>query len=65
MNEEELNAATIRNIKNKIKEAVEAEREACAKLCDKEADDLAKKQDFFGLTTAENLAEAIRARGQE
>jgi hypothetical protein len=44
---------------------VQLEREACAKLCDEEADDLAKKQDFFGLSTAESLAEAIRSRGKE
>ena len=41
-----------------------AEREACAKLCDKLADHTAKEQDFHALAAAESCAEAIRARGQ-
>jgi len=41
-----------------------AEREACAKVCDEFADDLAKEQDWHALVAAESCAEEIRARGQ-
>jgi len=41
----------------------EAEREACAKLCDELADDAAKEQDFHALSAAESCAFAIRERG--
>lgn len=63
-NEFELNAETIRNIRNKIKEAVEAEREACAKVCD----ELEKSRyPDASICSAAMWAcsAAIRARGQE
>jgi len=59
MNEEELNAETIRNIRNKIKEAVQAEREACAKVADEHMDGTPEWN-----SAANNIASAIRARGQ-
>lgn len=55
----EKNAPVIKKVNEHIKElqdAVKAEREACAKLCD----EYAKDSDW---PTADNCAEAIRARG--
>lgn len=43
----------------------EAEREACAKVCDELADDAAKEQDFHAIFACESCASAIRERGQE
>jgi len=43
-----------------VNEAIAAEREACAALCDKISDD-----DGFEGGYADNCAKAIRARGQE
>lgn len=48
-----------------VKEAIAAEREACAKVCDEFADDAAKEQAFHSIATAEDCAAYIRARGQE
>lgn len=47
-----------------VREAVLAEREACAKLCDEQADEHAQLQEFYELAAVETLAEAIRARGE-
>jgi hypothetical protein len=43
---------------------VQTEREACAKVCDEQADEHAQLQEFYELAAVETLAEAIRARGQ-
>lgn len=48
-----------------IEGAIQEEREACAKLCDKLADHAAKEQDFHALAAAESCGEAIRARTKE
>ncbi len=39
------------------------EREACAKVCDEQADEHAQLQEFYELAAVEALAEHIRARG--
>lgn len=41
-----------------------AEREACARVCDIVADQAAQEDALWGITAAENCADAIRARGQ-
>lgn len=41
------------------------EREACAKVCDIVADQAAQEDALWGITAAENCADAIRARGQQ
>lgn len=46
-----------------VNEAIAAEREECAKLCDEQADEHAQLQEFYELAAVETLAEAIRARG--
>ena len=46
-----------------IDEAVLAEREACAKVCDGLADVHEKMNQWGSHKTAETLAQAIRARG--
>ena len=48
-------------LEEEIRKAVEAEREACAKMCDEY--DVA--EDVNSCDTAEGIAIAIRARGQE
>jgi hypothetical protein len=40
-----------------------AEREACAKVCDEQADEHAKLHEFYELAAVETLADAIRERG--
>jgi hypothetical protein len=40
-----------------------AEREACAKVCDEQANEHAKLQEFYELAAVETLADAIRERG--
>jgi len=49
-------------LKAKRDEAVKAEREACAKLCDQEVDELAYGNDDWYI--AKTLAAVIRARGE-
>jgi hypothetical protein len=49
------------SIQDQIREAVLAEREACAKLCEEEIE---KIKPVYSVTT-ENALKAIRARGQE
>ena len=51
---------TIMTKEEEIRQAVEAEREACAKMCDEY--DVA--EDLNSCDTAEGIAIAIRARGQ-
>ena len=63
------------NIKIMVQQAVQAERDACAKVCDEEAsrakwnwdNDLPQNQPFWngGEQLASSCAAAIRARGQE
>ena len=48
-----------------MQHAREAEREACAKVCDDLADIHAKMNQWGSHKTADTLADAIRARGQE
>ena len=50
--------------KAQIEEAVLAEREACARVCDGLADVHEKMNQWGSHKTAETLAQAIRARGQ-
>lgn len=47
-----------------VREAVAAEREACAKVCDELADDAAKEQDFHAIFACESCGSAIRERNQ-
>jgi hypothetical protein len=47
-------------LEEEIRKAVEAEREACAKVCD----DYDVAEDVNSCDTAEGIALAIRARGQ-
>jgi hypothetical protein len=51
---------TIMTKEEEIRKAVEAEREACAKVCD----DYDVAEDVNSCDTAEGIAAAIRARGQ-
>ena len=48
-----------------MREAVEAEREACAKVCDGLADMHAKMNQWGSHKTADTLAQAIRARSNK
>jgi hypothetical protein len=48
-----------------IRRAVEAEREACAKVCDELADMHAKMNQWGSHKTADTLGDAIRARGEQ
>ena len=57
-------AAIIEASQEAIEAAVLAEREACAKVCDIVADQAAQEDAFWGITAAENCADAIRARGR-
>jgi len=50
--------------KAQIEEAVLAEREACARVCDGLADVHEKMNQWGSHKTADTLAQAIRARGQ-
>ena len=57
-------AAIDQNIKVMVDKAVEAEREACAKICDDLADIHAKMDQWTSHKTADTLAQAIRYRGE-
>lgn len=50
---------------DQLRAAILAEREACAGLCDGLADMHEKMNQWSQYKTAETLAQAIRARGQE
>jgi len=52
-------------LEREIRKAVEAEREACAKLCDGLADMHEKMNQWGSHKTADTLAQAIRARGEQ
>jgi hypothetical protein len=48
-----------------VNRAVKAEREACAKVCDGLADTHEKMNQWGSHKTADTLAQAIRARGEQ